>query len=543
MALVSVLFAAERLNASRAASSKGSWKSADHAMLLAIFGLYGVGQAALSIIALLLSRPTAPAEILGIATPALARQLVELNLLNLFGAWLLMPLFARGLMVRGRSLSLAHLLQYPVSVREALISSTLSTLASGTFIGMALMTGLALVPLFALPHPAAAVIGAVPFVATCVALSWAIGVVTSALLSMARGRAIALGLASAILLLAATPALMSPHRTDDGMALRVLDHDVLLLSREGDRGLLHGLSRASPANAVVSLGHDGLRPKPLALLVGLALVSARAAALGFRRSLLHPPQVTTPRRGRLLSSAPVTNLPWMRDPLRALAEKELQFLLQTMDAALVAIVGLVAAIVALRSDAYWWLALPLLPFMVISEVAIPTNAFGLDRGGVDRYGLAPVTARQVLLSKNVAWAWLAAWQSLPVLLALAARHGARVAVPAAIGQAAYVLIVTAWGNVVSVTAPAPREFWNFDSPQQTGGLTSQLALALAAAALGAAWVTASKLDMAMPGPDVALPATMLGVALAGSLAWVASLRWAERELGLHPDLLRERLVA
>jgi hypothetical protein len=540
---VSVLFRADRTNASRAARSKGAWKSYDQLMLTLIFLLYGVGQVSLSFAALALGRPSAPPEIQGIATPALARELIELNLLNLLGAWLLVPLFARGLLVRGRSLSLSHLLQYPVSVRQALAFSALSTLTSGTSIGMLLMTLLALVPLVGMPHAIAALTGAAFFVAAAVSMSWAIGVVASALLSMARGRAIALGLASACLLLAATPAIVSPQRMDDGMGCRVLGREILLLSRDGSRGLLHAVSRASPARAVATLGYDGLRPGPLGLLVGLAATSALAAALGFRRSLLHPPEAAAPRRARMFSAAPFTNLPFVRDPLRALAEKELMFLLQTMDAALVAILGIVAAIVALRAQAYWWIALVLLPFMAISEAAMPTNAFGLDRGGVDRYLLAPVTATQVLLSKNIAWIWLIAWQSLPVVLALGARMGARVALAAVAGQGAYVLFATAWGNIVSVSAPAPREFWNFDSPQQTGGMVSQLALILAGAALGAAWLGAAQFDGTTAPPRLVLPITMLGLSLIGVFAWLASLRWAARELGRHPEQLRERLVA
>jgi len=543
MAVVSVLVAADRLNASRAARSKGAWQSYDRLMLTAIFLLYGIGQAALSLGALALMRTTSPSESLGIEAPVLARQLVELNLLNLLGAWLLLPLFARGLLVRGRSLSLSHLLQYPLRVRQALSFSVMTTLLSGTTIGMGLMTLLALVPLFAMPHPGAALIGAAFFVAGAVTLSWAIGVVASAIMSMARGRAIALGLASSCLLLAATPAFVSPQRTAEGLELNVMGGHVMLLSRDGSRGIMASVSRASPARAVAALGDEGLRPAPLALLLGLAAASTCAAGLGFRRSLLHPPEVSAPSRGRRFSAAPFTNLPFLRDPLRALAEKELMFLLQTMDAALVAITGVVGVIIALRAHSYGWIAIVILPFMAVSELAIPTNAFGLDRGGIDRYLLAPITSAQVLLSKNVAWFWLIAWQSLPVLVALGLRFGVRVALAAATGQAAYVLVMTAWGNLVSVSAPAPREFWNFDSPQQTGGMVSQLAMILAGVALAAAWLAAAQIDERSASPDLILPATMTCVALLAGLAWFASVAWAARELGRGPERLRERLVA
>ena len=543
MAVVRVLLEAERRNARRAARTKGAWKSADRGMLIFLFAVFVFGQVLLSGAVIALQSAAAPASGLGIDTPALARMLLDGSLVNVLAGWLLIPILARGLLVRGRSVSPSHLLQYPVSVSQLLAFSVVSTLTSGMTIGMAVVSAIAVAPLLAMPHAVAGLVGALLFVIGCVGLSWAIGLTVSALFSVARGRELGVGLAAGILLLVVTPVLVGTSRTPDGIELHAFGGEALLISKDGTRGVVPALQRVSPARAVITLATSGWSPAPLGVLVLLAGGSAAVSALAFRRSLVHPAQTGAPRHGRTFSAAPFTSLPFLRDPLRACAEKELAFLLQTMDAPLVALVGVVATVVALTAETYWWIAVAMLPFMAINELAIPTNAFGLDRGGVDRYLLAPLTSLQVLLSKNVAWAWLIAWQSLPVVIALAARHGARIAAAAVAGQAAYVLLMTAWGNVMSVRSPAPREFWNFDSPQQAGGIASQVVLGLGGAALVLAWRAADKADALAGGGGPLRPVAMVGLAAGAALAWNRTLHASARELARNPEGFRARLAA
>lgn len=541
------LLLADVRNAHRAARARGPWKSAD--VVIVVFGLLllagAQGVVAWAVVRVLGDEAAAArlARALGgIPAELVAVRLLEGSLLVTVAAWLTLPVLTTGLDLRGRRLPPSQLLRHPLRVVEILAYSGMSTLARPPQALLSLTTLVALSPVLALPHPGAAAVAAVPFLALVVLISWAVGLGIDAVLTASRGREVALGLACALALLVALPAVMPPTRTLNGLEAVGPGASVLLISRDGQHGLLPIVARVAPGSAVVQAGVDGFAVEPFAYLAGLVAAGIAWTLWTFRRALLEPPRLGTGRPALLLAA--VTRLPFLRDPLRALAEKELALLLRTMDAPLGLVVGLAGGAAVLAADGHAGLsAVALLPLIVVVEAAIPFNAFGLDRAGCDRYRLAPIDGRTTLLSKNVAWWWVAGLQAAPLLAALLGRHGPRIALSAALLHAALVLATTAWGNVVSIRAPTPREFWNFDSKEQAGGLTSLAFGVVASVVLLTVAVLTAVADAHLPTAGVLLP---LGQAIgvgAAALAWAWGLSGAAREFDVRAEPMRRRLTS
>jgi hypothetical protein len=107
---------------------------------------------------------------------------------------------------------------------------------------------------------------------------------------------------------------------------------------------------------------------------------------------------------------------------------------------------------------------------VFNEMVIPLNNFGLDGKAVDRYRLLPLSSRQVVLSKNLAYVLLVMIElAAPVLVALF-RVGVPFTLACLVGCLAVCCLTMAWGNFVSIRSPSPREFFNFESTEQAGGM-------------------------------------------------------------------------
>jgi len=164
------------------------------------------------------------------------------------------------------------------------------------------------------------------------------------------------------------------------------------------------------------------------------------------------------------------------------------------------------------------------------------NCFGLDRRAVDRYRLLPLSGRDVLLSKNLAYAMITAVQVGPLILAGAYRFGLVVGLAALCGAAAYWLLLVIWGNWVSVRHPAPREFFNFDNREQAGGILSQLyALAVEGALILVALIGYRA------GPWILLAVQVILLALCAAL-YRARLARTGRLFEESAELMRERLA-
>lgn len=234
----------------------------------------------------------------------------------------------------------------------------------------------------------------------------------------------------------------------------------------------------------------------------------------------------------------ISGWPFVSAPFGAAAAKELRYLLRTMDAWMGFAIGAGGAVfLALRASPPDIALLGLASLVAVAEMAIPLNAFGLDRGGVDRYRLLPLDGARVIASKNVAAFALVAMQTLPLWVTGAARFGAPSALTMFLCVASAMVLTAAWGNVVSVRAPAPRHFYNFDRVDQAGGL--------AGAVVGLAiWVAAAGVWFALDASGA--PALLAGEAAAFAIAvafYRAMLPRAGARFDASAEAMRERLAS
>jgi hypothetical protein len=532
-----LLLSADVISAGRAARAGTALRSADAALLLVLLALHLVATAGATVfVRVLLTAPDAPPE-----APALALLVLRSSLLVVVAAWLTLPIVTTGLEMRRSRLPPAHLLRFPVGVGVILLYSLGATLLRLPYLVLLATTLVALAPVAWLAHPGAALAAAAIFLLAVVPAAFVVALVLDATLTASRGRALALGLASALMLSVVLVPLVPLRTTGNGLEAVTRWGNVLLASRDGRRGVLPAVADAAPGAAVVAAGAGGARPAPFVHLAGMAAVVLLLSVAAFRRALLEPPRVGARPRGALFSR--LARVPGLPDPLAALTEKELTLLLQTMDAALALVVALAAAGAALLgSRATAAAATLILPLNVLLTAALPFNPFGLDRAGVDRYRLAPVAGRQVVLSKNLAFFWLSALVAAPLLVALAARLGLAVAAGVALLHAGYLLACAAWGNVAGLDAAEPRELWNFDSRHQAGGLTSLAVGAVLAAGLVALGAAATWADARLGAAGLALPAAGLAATLGGLLAWRLGLAAAGRDFEASAHELRQRLA-
>jgi len=184
--------------------------------------------------------------------------------------------------------------------------------------------------------------------------------------------------------------------------------------------------------------------------------------------MAHPPETFGASGSRNRSVGPILGLP---APLGTAVAKELRFLSRTLDALMGYVGGIIATVwIFVRPDQGPWVIALVMPAVVFNEMVIPLNNFGLDGSAVDRYRLLPMSSRQVILSKNIAYLLLVMIELALPVLAACVRIGIPYTLGCLVGCFAVCCATMAWGNFVSIRSPAAREFFNFDSAEQAGGL-------------------------------------------------------------------------
>jgi hypothetical protein len=200
-------------------------------------------------------------------------------------------------------------------------------------------------------------------------------------------------------------------------------------------------------------------------------VAVAGCRWGLRRALTHPAtggsRPGSRRRG-------IRTIPGLPAALGAATLKECRYLSRTLDMILGTLFAWGAAVWLLLQSEPNALALLAGIGALVSETAMPMNAFGLDRGAVDRYRILPLSGREVLLSKNLAFFIVAAIQVVPLCIAAAFAFGPAESLACLFGFATFALALLMLGNGLSVSEPMPREFFNFDSKEQTGGILGLL---------------------------------------------------------------------
>ncbi|HEX7315743.1 MAG TPA: hypothetical protein VF297_17630 [Pyrinomonadaceae bacterium] len=283
-----------------------------------------------------------------------------------------------------------------------------------------------------------------------------------------------------------------------------------------------------PSRLVVDAATDA---DPLRALASAGLVCAASAGLAFCsfRLGLRAEQRPNTRRFRLGLVG--------RIPCRfgGLVNKDLRYFTRLLDFYLGLLIAVWAALyVAFVEDASPHVARVALMGVPLFNLSAAFNYFGFETAtGFDRYGLLPLSGRDVIVSKNLSFVLLVAAQLCPFVLLASWRFGPVEGLLGVVEVALLSCGYLAWGNVSSVRRPFRMQPFRFSS----GGSPVEL---FAGAAFGS-----------MPGVVLAyvLYAGVGGAAwkiflltlVYGSLYW-ASVAWAAGSFELRREDLRRQLV-
>ncbi len=509
----------------RKLEQKGVWHGANTTMVMgmAFFGFIGIMVG--SIVAIKSMRGDSFAQGL---------MILEANLSAVMMGWFLIPIMVGSTTAEGRGLQPTRMGQFPLSNFDLVSIGLMSRLVQPVYwilLGASLM---ALLPLLACPSPVLGSVAGLLFLVFSSMLAWSVELFSSALFTSRRGREMMMVLA----LLLSIPffgIIMGDFSTTDGEIFFSLgDRSVLLFNEDGSSGLLTQFRFLSPSVWVSSTaeGHHGLGG--LFLVCAAAVLSSGLALFSLRRVMLHPPSSLG---GRKSTGRPIGVPRFLSSEVGPMVVKELRYLTRTLDHLMGVSMGLIGlAWILIRPDH----ALYVLPLgvmnIVFNESAIPLNNFGLDGPGADRYRLLPLSGRQIILAKNLAYFMVVAVHIAPLILAGLLKGEAMLALVTILATMAVCLLTTVGGNMASINSPALRAFFNFDSKEQTGGT---LALILAALL----WLLPVGVYFAMAwmgtwwSPVLGM-AVLAGIAL---LVYRATLSSAGQQFEQSSEKMRERL--
>jgi len=509
----------------RDVGKRGVWRNANMASVTA-FGIIGLPIFAMLLIFAVVSFRD------GVTDRGLL--LIEMALTGIFATWLMLPLLVSSVSGRGQGLELVRMRQFPLSILQLFHVGALASLIQPVYWILMIASVLLLVAIGFSPLPLPGVVAGLLLVVSAAVLSWALGLLLAAVVSSRRGRELGLG----FLAFGMAPlwfVLTGDVEYEAGaLTMTIADHNYLLFDETGRQGLLTDL-RAWTPSAWVTAAATGTAPLRgfLCLLVLLG-GSLAVAVLSLRRQVSQPPETLGSSASRQRSISPILGLP---APLGVAAAKELRYLSRTLDALMGYVGGAIAAIwMLVRPENGPWVIALVMPLVVFNEMVIPLNNFGLDGAAVDRYRLLPLRGRQVILSKNIAYVLLVLIElALPVLVALF-RVGVPYTLACLCGCLSVCCLTMTWGNFVSVRSPAAREFFNFDSSEQAGGMLPILyamLIWLLPGGLGVGLLQVS--NWAFLAGELALLAVAVAI-------WHSTLGSAGRQFATQVETMREKLA-
>jgi hypothetical protein len=393
--------------------------------------------------------------------------LAESTLTIVMMGWLVLPLLVSSISGRGQGLELARLQQFPLSTMQLFQAGVLSSLMQPVYWILLLVSVVSILVLGFAPMAVPGVVAALLLLTGTAIFSWALGLAGTALVSSRGGKEFSLGFVA----FGSAPfwiLLAADYNYEDGvLTMEALDRLFTIYNENTGEGLLVTLQSWSPARLVsrVASGEDiwtGL----LVLAAGLAL-SLGVAVWSLRRQIANPPS-TGGGQGDRRRSLP--GVPFLPPALGAATAKEVAYLARTLDALMGYVAGVVAVVWMLvrPEHAYWVMAL-VMPAVVMNQMVIPLNTFGLDGSAVDRYRLLPLTGQQVMLAKNFAYVILVVSEVGIAVVAGCFTTGPLYALACLVAALTVCFLTMAWGNFISIKSPAAREFFNFDSAEQAGG--------------------------------------------------------------------------
>ena len=434
--------------------------------------------------------------------------ILEFCLNSVLMGWLFIPIMVGAATAEGRGLQPVRLGQYPLKSGDLLAIGLLGRLIQPVYwilIGASLC---ALLPLTAVAQPAAGLAAAGLFLVFSSLLAWSFELFGSALLSSRHGREMMM---LGVLLLMVPMLLLAIGDfalTDRAVTFTFADRSWLLVNENASDGLLLRMRVLSPSLLVTGVAEGSAVARGILLLTLATGLSAVLAGFSLRRVMLHPPGSLRSRKGGTRTIGKLRGLPVEMGPL---VIKEIRYLTRTLDHLMGVGLGLAALIWILIRPEHMRLVLPLAAmYTVFNQSAIPLNTFGLDGPGADRYRLIPISGRQVLLTKNLAYFALVAIHMIPLVLAGILKGGTLLALSTVLATGAVCLVTAAGGNRASISSPAPRAFFNFDSKEQTGGGLSLFLAALV-------WVVPAGVFFALVGTG--LWAVALGMFILLIIAW------------------------
>jgi hypothetical protein len=446
---------------------RGSWRGSNVATVV-VLGIAGL------VIQIVLAAFAASSLANGEMYVGLA--LAEAGLTGVLIGWLILPVLVHSIAGGGTGLILRRLVQFPLSCVQLFAVGALGSLAQPVYWVLVLASLVALVPLALAPHPILGLMAGVLYVIAAAMISWAPNLALSAVMSSRRGREVALAL-TAVLIFGIYPLMSGDFEHDRGrLTYTIMARQFLLLDVEQETGLFVTLNQWLPAAWVAGAARgDGPGWRLLGLAV-TAIAGFGLSVMSLRRLLAQPAEGLGGVRTRQRT---MTGLPGVPPELGVTAVKELRYLLRTLDAMLGFTFGLIAAAwILLRPEQAPKVLVFCLPIIVLNEMVMPLNVFGLDGTAVDRYRLLPLSGRQVLLSKNLAFLLVVLAEiALPIAAGLW-RVGIMFTAAALCAALAVVLLMISWGNQTSVRSPTPRAFFNFDSKEQAGGILSMIGTTL-----------------------------------------------------------------
>jgi hypothetical protein len=151
--------------------------------------------------------------------------------------------------------------------------------------------------------------------------------------------------------------------------------------------------------------------------------------------------------------------------LSGLVAKDLRHFRRLLDIYLGLLAALAGCIYLLTSEvASLEISIIFLTMIFLPNSPLAFNSFGLDSpSGLDRYRLLPLTGNAVVLSKNLAFAFLVGIQITPVLLLAVWRLGMAAGLGALIAGLSLACAYLTWGNWMSLSHPVKMHFFRFSS--------------------------------------------------------------------------------
>jgi hypothetical protein len=226
--------------------------------------------------------------------------------------------------------------------------------------------------------------------------------------------------------------------------------------RGGQKVNVIQLLSISPAKLVSnpSLGHHLLFS--FSLLVGLFALMTIAALWSFRVNLRSVD--TGPQRKATLFSL-------LNTKTGSLSIKDLRYFRRLLDPYLGWLVSVLCCVYLLSapqpSAEVFWIFIIIVFF---PNAALTFNSFGLDnRSSLDRYILLPVSGREVMLSKNLAFVLFVALQLAPMMLLAIWQIGFFSTLLGIVEGGGVALAYMTWGNLIAITHRFKMEFFRFSS--------------------------------------------------------------------------------